>query len=274
MSNAAHAKHPSSLNDAVRSAWNEIAPFWDERMGEGNDFHKLLVEPPTDRLLAPQPGERILEIACGNGAYTRHLADLGVQVLACDVSEVFITRATERSTSHPERVAYRVLDATDESQLLALGKRGFDSAVCNMALMDMAEIEPLFSALKRLLTPTGRFVFSVMHPCFNNYEGTRIVAEEVAQGHDLVPEHAVKVLRYVQASVSEGIGIHGQPTPHYYFHRPLSELFRVGFNHGFALDGLEEPVFTEDVERGRPLSWAHLREIPPVLVARMRLLNP
>jgi len=264
----------SSMNDAVRAAWNRIAPFWDERMGEGNDFHKRLVEPGTDRLLAPQSGERILEIACGNGAYARHLADLGVEVLACDLSEAFVDLAAARPTTHAARIDYRVLDATDVSRLLALGERSFDGAVCNMALMDMAEIEPLFSALRQILKPTGRFVFSVMHPCFNNYEGTRLVAEEVAQDHDLVTRYAVKVLRYIRPSVSEGIGIRGQPTPHYYFHRPLQELFRTGFDHGFVLDGLDEPVFADGAEGSRPLSWAHYREIPPVLVARMRPVNP
>lgn len=263
-----------AMNDAVRSAWNRIAPFWDERMGEGNDFHKRLVEPATDRLLEPTSGERILEIACGNGAYARHLAELGVEVLAGELSEAFLELAAARPTAHPERIEYRVLDATDEFQLTTLGERSFDGAVCNMALMDMAEIEPLFSALRQILKPTGRFVFSVMHPCFNNYDGTRLVAEEVAQDGDLLTQYAAKVLRYIRPSVSEGIGIHGQPTRHYYFHRPLQELLRAGFDHGFALDGLAEPVFDDGAEGSRPLSWARFREIPPVLVARMRPLTP
>ncbi len=37
-----------------------------------------------------------------------------------------------------------------------------------MALMDMADIEPLFSALRELLKPGGRFVFTVCHPAFNS----------------------------------------------------------------------------------------------------------
>ena len=43
------------LNQEVRDAWNQIAPFWDEYMGEGNDFHKLLVSPAGERLLQLQP---------------------------------------------------------------------------------------------------------------------------------------------------------------------------------------------------------------------------
>ncbi len=36
-----------------------------------------------------------------------------------------------------------------------------------MALQDMADIRSLLRALPRLLTPAGRFVFSIPHPSFN-----------------------------------------------------------------------------------------------------------
>jgi SAM-dependent methyltransferase len=65
-------------------------------------------------------------------------------------------------------VEYLVVDATDEERMLALGEERFDAAVCNMALMDMPVIDPLMRALRRLLKPEGRFVFSVQHPAFNS----------------------------------------------------------------------------------------------------------
>jgi 2-polyprenyl-3-methyl-5-hydroxy-6-metoxy-1,4-benzoquinol methylase len=56
-------------NQAAREAWNQNAAFWDERMGEGNDFVELLIWPATERKAGP--GERILDIACGNGLPSR-----------------------------------------------------------------------------------------------------------------------------------------------------------------------------------------------------------
>ncbi|MEE8390265.1 MAG: hypothetical protein V3S14_05630 [Anaerolineae bacterium] len=47
----------------------------------------------------------------------------------------------------------------------------------------------------------------------------------------------------------------------------------MGFDAGFVLDGLEERAFPPDHPSDRsPLTWgANFSEIPPVLVARMRL---
>src|ERR1700722_1019417 len=64
--------------------WNRIAPWWDEQVADGNDFQKSLIMPATDRLLAPKPGQTILDVACGNGNYARSLSRRGVNVVACD----------------------------------------------------------------------------------------------------------------------------------------------------------------------------------------------
>ena len=56
-----------SFNDENREAWDTNASFWDERMGEGNDFATVLCWPAILWMLRPQAGQRILDIACGNG---------------------------------------------------------------------------------------------------------------------------------------------------------------------------------------------------------------
>ena len=259
-----------ALNSEVREIWDRNAPWWDERIGEGNKYQTLLIGPATERLLELRPGEVILDVACGNGAFSRRMAQLGARVVAFDFSERMLERARERTTEFREAIEYRLVDATDESQLLALGRERFDAAVCTMALMDMAAIEPLISALSQLLKAGGRFVFSVPHPCFNSSEGTTLVAERDYEGRGR-DTHAVKVSKYLRPSAWLGEALAGQPDLQYYFHRPLHTLFGTCFDAGFVLDGLEEPVFDESVQPSNLLAWANLREIPPVLVARMRL---
>jgi len=259
-------------NEETREAWNQNASFWDTRMGEGNDFVEVLIWPAVERLLDLKPGERVLDIACGNGLTSRRLAARGGQVVALDFAQEMVAHAIARTREHRDRIEYRVLDATDEKALLALGEQQFDAALCNMALFDMAEIAPLTRALARLLRPGGRYVFSVLHPCFNNPHAVQVGEQEDRDGQ-IVTTYSVKVRGYMSNTVSHALAMRNQPMPQLVFHRPLSVLFGVCLSAGFVIDGLEERAFPPTVEAGNyPLSWSgKFSEIPPVLVARARL---
>jgi 2-polyprenyl-3-methyl-5-hydroxy-6-metoxy-1,4-benzoquinol methylase len=260
-----------ALTAETQTIWDQNAAWWDQQIGDGNAFQNRLLGPAMDRLLDVQPGEWVLDLACGNGVVSRRLAALGAQVVACDFSPTFLGRAKERTTAFAERIEYRLVDVTNRQQLLALGPKCFDAAVCNMALMDIATIAPLLEALGTLLKPAGRFVFSVLHPCFNT-TGCTMLAEQIDEDGRLRIQHSVRVSRYLSLGPERGLGIAGQPQAHYYFHRPLSVLFSACFRAGLVLNGLEEPAF-EAVAATAPLTWESLADVPPVLVARMRLLS-
>lgn len=270
---AAHTAERPDLREPVREVWEANAAFWDEHMAEGNAFQRRLVGPATERLLHLQPGERVVEFACGNGVMSRRMARLGARVLATDVSAAMLERARARTaaTELADRIEYRQVDASDEGQIAALGAGSFDAAVCNMAIMDMPEVAPLFAGARKLLKPGGRFVFSLLHPAFNSGPFRRIVAEEDIEG-EIVTRYAIQVTDYVTPQVQRGLAARGQEKPQYYFHRPLSDLLEAAFRAGFALDGLEEPHFTPDDqgEADSPFSWEHFVGIPPVLAARLR----
>ena len=260
------------LTSETREFWDQNAAFWDEYIGEGNHFHNQLIRPAVERLLAIKPGEVVLDVACGNGNFSRRLATLGAEVVAIDFSKTFITQARKRTTNQADRITYRVIDATDRIQLLGLGENHFDAVVCNQAFMDMATLQPLFAALSSILKLQGRFVFSLAHPCFQSPGAIKMVEEEDCDG-EIEVRHSIKTSTYITPTTYRGIGIRGQPVPTRYFHRPLSQLFQSCFDAGFVIDGLEEPVFESKPNEKRSLSWTNFGEIPPVLVARTRRMN-
>ena len=257
-------------NQFSREAWDANAEHWDSRMGdEGNDFFNLLCWPILTSFLDPQPGQHILDIACGNGLTSRRLAALGANVTAFDFSANLIERA--RTRPNPQSlISYQVLDATDEQALLALGEQKFDSALSNMALFDMPEIEPLFRVLRKLLKPNGVFAFSLMHPAFNNPSAT-LLAEEWDDGQ-IQTRYAVKVPRYINQFQSQGLALRNQPKPQLYFHRPIRDYMNIAFQNGFILDRFEERAFPPEHPQTSTLGWGgKFSEIPPALIARMRL---
>jgi len=201
-------------NQESQNAWDANAEFWDARMGnEGNDFFQILQWPVIASFLDPQPADRILDAACGNGLTSRKLAEFGASVTAFDFSAEMIELAKSRPNPN-NLVTYQVLDGTDENALVrALSPDApFDSALSNMALFDMAEIKPLFRALRRLLKPGGVFVFSLMHPAFNNSSSMHVV-EEIDYEGEFKTVYSVKISRYMTSYQARGAAMREQPAP-------------------------------------------------------------
>jgi ubiquinone/menaquinone biosynthesis C-methylase UbiE len=257
-------------NDLVRAAWDAIAAFWDNHMGDaGNDFHRELVAPAAEELLALTPGERVLEIACGAGLFARRMAEIGAIVTATDFSANMLEAAKGRCRNYPDQVTFQQLDAASAEQLAALPEAGYDAAVCNMAIMDMIEIEPLFHGVARALRPGGRFVFTLCHPAFNTSGCMRMV--ELVDSEDTFEyRYSVKVSRYKGLQPTRGLGIVGQPELQYYFDRSIGELFNTAFRAGLLCDGMLEPAFERESTRPGSVHMENFKELPMVLAARMR----
>ncbi|MGQ0601454.1 MAG: class I SAM-dependent methyltransferase [Anaerolineales bacterium] len=259
------------LNAASRQAWEQLAPFWDERQGvAGNVSHREIIAPAAQHLLDVQPGDTVLDAACGNGVFARRLASAGADVVGFDFSAGMIERAQSYAaqSEHRDRMQFQVMDATDEAQLLTLGAGRFEAAACLMAFMDMPEIAPLCRAMRQLLKPDGTFVFAVLHPCFNSADKIVRVSEEEDRDGTIVEAHSIKISRYLTPTTHKGLAIVGQPVAQYYFHRPLHVLLNTCFEAGFVLDALEEPLLPP--REGLASSWASYADIPPFLVARLK----
>jgi 2-polyprenyl-3-methyl-5-hydroxy-6-metoxy-1,4-benzoquinol methylase len=247
-----------------KERWEKNACCWDSRMGDCGNRHSLeLVFPDTERFLSVNPGERVLDAACGNGTFTRRLAAQGCHVVAFDYSRTMIEQAITRSDGMLNNIDYKVIDATKYEELTSLGEGTFDKAVCNMAIHDISDIEPLFHSVYALLKQTGVFVFSVMHPCYRN-AGMQKVTEQIENEDGISEQHAVKIYNYITPQKYYGYAIATQPVAHLYYHRPISVLLDSAFQAGFLVTGLSEPVFDHNtVDKG---DWT---EIPAVLIVKL-----
>jgi 2-polyprenyl-3-methyl-5-hydroxy-6-metoxy-1,4-benzoquinol methylase len=265
-----HVSEWKDLTVESQTRWNDIAEYWDDYMGElSNRFHREIIRPKTEELLAVNEGQTILDIACGNGNFSRRLADLGAHVIAFDYSSTMIKRAESRSKDYLNCIDYQVIDATNYESLLKLETEQYDSAVSNMALMDIADITSLTKTLYTLLKKQGVFVFSIPHPCFQTPNMRKIHETEDINGA-IVSRNSIQTTKYLTPEPCEAIGIKGQPVPHFIFHRPLSYYMNLFLSSGFVLDGLEEPSFNQTGQENDKFDWY---EIPPAILLRFRKLS-
>lgn len=97
--------------------------------------------------LAPQPGEHILDVGCGDGVLTAGLRDAGAHVVGVDSSPDFIAATRARGLDA------RLMDG----EALAFGPE-FDAVFSNAALHWMPRADAVVSGISRALKPGGRFV--------------------------------------------------------------------------------------------------------------------
>jgi trans-aconitate methyltransferase len=102
---------------------------------------------PVVELLAPKPGQRVLDLGCGDGVLTQKLAAMGCDVVGVDSSPEQI--GALELLGLPARVlSGEALDYNEE----------FDAVFSNAALHWMRRADDVVSGVYRALKPGGRFV--------------------------------------------------------------------------------------------------------------------
>jgi trans-aconitate methyltransferase len=142
----------------------------------GYDRHARFVTDlgmPVLDLLAPQSGEAILDIGCGDGVLTKKIADLGCRVVGLDSSANFVAAARKLGLEVVEKSA-------DE---MDFGPR-FDAVFSNAALHWMTNPDQVIGNVARALRPQGRFVAEMGgHGCVTTIQ-TALIDELDRRGHD------------------------------------------------------------------------------------------
>ncbi len=142
--------------------WNSIASTWTAMVRAGYDFYRDRFNTPAFMNFLPDVhGLHGLDVGCGEGYNTRLLAERGAVMAAIDISDVFISHASEIS-SGGHYIHYVVASAVN----LPFANSTFDFATGFMSFMDIPEIEGVFDEIFRVLKPGGFVQFSISHPCF------------------------------------------------------------------------------------------------------------
>ena len=100
-------------------------------------------------LLAPQAGEKILDLGCGTGALTAEIAQCGAEVFGIDRSTDMIAEARRKFPA----LRFEVMDARELDFAVE-----FDAVFSNAVLHWIREPERVIAGVEKALRPGGRFV--------------------------------------------------------------------------------------------------------------------
>lgn len=125
---------------------------WDSSLYD--DRHSFVWKKGADLLemLAPRPGERILDLGCGTGHLTDRIAAAGADVIGIDASPSMVAQARRNFP----KLRFRLADATDFTV-----DAPCDAVFANAVLHWIREPEKAAACMARALKPGGRLVLEM-----------------------------------------------------------------------------------------------------------------
>ncbi len=203
-------EHPESRYDAH-------AHWYDDWVA---DPEEDLVVSSLLRLAGPQPGQRVLDLACGQGRVARHLLRRGCVVVGVDRSAELLAIAKDADDS----------DATymhaDVCSTAWWDGRLFDGVLASMALMDIDDLRGAVATAAAVVRSGGWFAWSIIHPAF--------------PGVGAIRPSWPRDLSYFDERWwnTGGAGVRGRVGSN---HRTLSTYMNASLESGFVLERTEEP---------------------------------
>jgi SAM-dependent methyltransferase len=121
------------------------------------------------KLIGDVQGKRVLDVACGEGHFTRMLRNAGAaEVVGLDISERMIDLAREQEAREPLGIEYRVEDAKT-----VVGHADFDLVVGVWLLVyaqTRAELAQMCRGVASRVSSGGRFVTVVGNPAVYGFD--------------------------------------------------------------------------------------------------------
>lgn len=240
------------LKASTSTSWGSVASWYDSHLEKNHDtYHQKVVYPHLLRIISDTHDglthKKILDLACGQGQFSRILRDKGAEVTGVDLGKELIALAEASSRSAPSKTHMISYFNGSADDLYMLKDTSFDTVVCILALQNIEKLDTTIKEVRRVLKAKGSFVFVLNHPSFRNPRQTH-------WGYD---EHAHVQYRRVDEYMSEShIKIDmtpGSKTKKQYtvsFHRPLQVYIKALSKYGFSVTRLEEWVSHRESENG------------------------
>jgi len=208
--------------------------------------------------------ERVLDLACGQGVFSRYLSKKGVNVEGLDSSAELLKYARTRSGS---TVSYNVGDATDDKNFK---ENTFDGIACLMAIQNIEKMGLVFKSACRWLKPGKCFVVVMTHPCFR-------IPRQSHWGWD--EEKKLEYRRVDHYMTETNVPILTPPFADsksftLTYHRPMKSYVSALVESGLCVDAMEEWISNKNSLPGKRSKAENRarKEIPLFLALRGRLI--
>ncbi len=214
----------SELKEQLRGEWAAIADTWIDVTSSGrNEYREGLLDSWMLDAVGEVSGRHVVDLGCGEGRFSRMMAERGARVTGVDLCRRFI----EYASAH--RVADEDYVEGDMEDLGGVADGRSDLALSYVSLVDVPDFRNVVKEAYRVLRPGGRFIVCNLQPMTTAANGWIKFGKEKLH---------FKLDDYFDEGV-RAMPIHGHELTN--FHRTLSSYLNSFLDAGFMLEGIREP---------------------------------
>lgn len=211
------------------TSWQKVSKWYGSIVGEkGHFFHQTLVIPNCLRLLNLRSGDKVLDIACGQGVLGRKVPK-EVIYTGFDASKSLIDEAkkTDKNPKHK----YFTADATR-----SISEKGYNKATILLALQNIKEADKAIKNVSDALIKGGELLIVLNHPSF------RIPRQSSWEEDKTNKMQYRRINRYMtpmEIPINMHPGKENSPIT-WSFHHPLQDYSKYLFENNFLIEKIEE----------------------------------
>lgn len=219
-----------------KTSWGKVAGWYSDLLEkEEGTYQKDLILPNLLRLMDIKKNETILDLACGQGFFSREFLKAGAKVIGVDVARELIHIAGELTKKELPNIKAEFITSPADN-LSFIKENSVDKAIINLAIQNIENVAGVFKECRRVLKPNGKLFIVLNHPAF------RIPKQSSWEWDLKTNDQYRRIDQYLSESRIE-IQMHPGDKPEektISFHRPLQYYFKFLGKNGFAVDRLEE----------------------------------
>lgn len=233
----------SKSNNNNKTSWGGVAGWYDDLLKKEHTYQSEVILPNLLKLMDIKKSDNILDLACGQGYFTREFAKLGLKITGVDVSKELIKIALDQNV---QNIDYKVSSADN---LSFLKDKSLDKISIILALQNINNLAGVIKECSRVLKSKGKLYIVLNHVAFR-------VPQKSDWGYDekkkVQYRRVEKYLSEFMINIDMNPGEKIQKNKAYTvsFHRPLQTYFKTLNFSGLSVSGFEEWVSNKKSQEG------------------------
>ena len=244
----------STLKELMSTQWDAVADDWIAAVrtkGE-NEHREGLLDSWMLDAVGDVSGMKVIDLGCGEGRFSRMLAERGASVTGIDLCRRFIEHAAAHRVRDDEYLVGNMEDLNN------LPDAGFDLAVSYVTLVDVLDLERAIREAFRVLKAGGRFIACNLQPMVTaSFAGwIRDARERLHYKLDDYFDEGPRTLPVWDQEITN-------------IHRTMATYINTFLDAGFFLEGIKEPTPTLEQAAAFPKVADNLR-VPEFVIYLLR----